>query len=140
MTVGAVGPDRLDRWVVAYGTLRAPEVVTALLGRTVATRPIHLHGWYPAALAGLDFPVLIRDPGGGCDADLLGPLSGDEHELLTRWEGPWYVRAEWEVDGVSATVFLPDLAHPDLPALTGTWSYVRFRDRDLARRLRRMWD
>ncbi|MBU6215751.1 MAG: gamma-glutamylcyclotransferase [Acidobacteria bacterium] len=140
MTTGPADRRRSGRWVLAYGTLRAPEVVTALLGRSVAARPVRLDGWYPAALEGLDFPVLVEDPGTSCDADLLGPLSADEHELLTRWEGPWYVRAEWEIDGVVATVFLPDLSHPDLPGRTGTWSYETFRSRDLARRLEWMWD
>jgi hypothetical protein len=127
-------------WVLAYGTLRAPEVVTALLGRAVPSRPIRLDGWYPAALEGLDFPVLVRNPDSYCDADLLGPLSTDEHEMLIRWEGPWYVRAVWEVSGTHATVFLPDLTHPELPDRTGVWSYETFRSRDLARRLEWMWD
>jgi hypothetical protein len=132
--------DHVDRWVVAYGTLRAPEVVEALLGRAVEARAVHLDGWYPASLEGLDFPVLIKDPSASCDADLLGPLNADEHALLVRWEGSWYVRAEWEIDGVLASVFLPDLAHPELPDRTGVWSYEAFRSSDLARRLEWMWD
>lgn len=126
--------------MLAYGTLRAPEVVTALLGRAVAARPVHLDGWYPASLEGLDFPVLIQDPSASCDADLLGPLDADEYALLVRWEGSWYVRAKWEIVGVLATVFLPDLDHPELPARTGVWSYELFRSRDLAHRLEWMWD
>jgi hypothetical protein len=140
MTAGGTDQGHASRWVLAYGTLRASEVVIALLGRTVAARPTRLDGWYPAALEGLDFPVLIQDSRASCDVDLLGPLSVEEHELLTRWEGPWYVRTEWAVGDVTATVFLPDLSHPELPNRTGTWSYERFRERDLTQRLRRMWD
>ena len=128
------------RWVVAYGTLRAPEVVEALLGRVVPTRSLRLDGWYPAALAGLDFPVLVADAGSSCTVELLGPLQDAEHDLIVEWEGPWYSSAVWELDGVRATVFLPDLDHPDLPERTGRWSYDLFRERDLPHRLAWMWD
>ena len=131
---------RAARWVVAYGTLRAPEVVEALLGRSVPARPARITGWEPHALAGLDYPVVVEVPDGGCEVDLVGPLSEAEHALIVEWEGPWYVEATWEIDGVAATVFLPDLDHPELPARTGVWSYELFRERDLADRLAWMWD
>ncbi len=136
-----MGADRADgRWVVAYGTLRAPEVVEALLGRSVPRRSVRLEGWEPQALEGLDYPVLVRAEAAVCEVDLLGPLHLDEHELIVRWEGPWYRATTWRVDDVEATVFLPVLDHPELPARTGVWSYERFRDRDLADRLAWMWD
>ena len=129
-----------ERWVVAYGTLRAPEVVKALLDRAVPARPARVAGWEPQALDGLDYPVVVEAPGAVCEVDLVGPLSVDEHDLIVEWEGPWYRVATWEVDGITATVFLPDLDHPELPARTGVWSYELFRERDLAGRLAWMWD
>jgi hypothetical protein len=132
--------DHVDRWVVAYGTLRAPEVVEALLGRPVPARPGRVAGWEPRALDGLDYPVVVEAAGSVCEVDLIGPLSSAELALVVEWEGPWYRPATWVVDGVAATVFLPDLDHPELPARTGVWSYELFRSRDLAHRLEWMWD
>lgn len=134
------GDRHQHRWVVAYGTLRAPEVVEALLGRTVPARPALASDWEPQALEGLDYPVIVAAPGASSTVDVLGPLTPAEHELIVEWEGPWYVVATWELDGVEATVFLPDLDHPDLPRRTGVWSYELFRERDLADRLAWMWD
>gem|GEM_PF-1876706 len=128
------------RWVVAYGTLRAPEVVQALIGRTVPSRSTAISGWEPQALDGLDYPILVESAGSTCEVDLLGPMTAIEYDLIVEWEGPWYHSAEWEVDGVTATVFLPVFDHPDLPDRTGVWSYGLFRDRDLASRLAWMWD
>lgn len=126
-------------WLIAYGTLRSPEVVEALLGRRVPARAAALEGWYPAELVGRDYPVLLRDPGARCDIDLVGPISDAEHQLIGQWEDTFYETAEWTIDGVTGTVFLPVLDHPDLPELGGVWSYERFRERDLPNRLAHMW-
>jgi hypothetical protein len=127
------------RWLIAYGTLRSPEVVEALLGRSVPARPATLDGWYPAELVDRDYPVLLHDPAARCEIDLVGPISDADHQLVTEWEDSFYETAEWTVDGVTGTVFLPVLDHPDLPELGGVWSYERFRERDLPTRLAHMW-
>lgn len=127
------------RWLIAYGTLRSPEVVEALLGRAVPTQAATLEGWYPAELVGRDYPVLVRNPGRRCDIDLVGPISDAEFRMVAEWEDTFYETDEWTIDGVTGTVFLPVLDHPDLPELGGVWSYERFRVRDLATRLADMW-
>jgi len=131
--------------VLAYGTLRCPEIVERLVGRAVPSRPVEVPGWYPAALHGLDFPVLLPDAGATLAADLVGPLQPHEHAALVEWEGPWYVPcavrvADGSPTGTVATVFFCDSDHPELPPLAGPWSLARFRREDLPGRLQRTWD
>ena len=79
----------------AYGTLRDPDLLTAVLGRPLsagealaAVAPGFRATHYPNRI----YPALIRAPGGAADGLLLTGLSPFELDLLDQFEGSEYRR------------------------------------------------
>ncbi|MBP2190398.1 gamma-glutamylcyclotransferase family protein [Nocardia goodfellowii] len=87
---------RLDRLrgdgdvLFVYGTLRFPEVLTALLGRCPELVPAGLPGWRVAALPDRVYPGLVREAGGLARGMLLYGLDPAEWLVLDRFEDDEY--------------------------------------------------
>ncbi|MEO5873683.1 MAG: gamma-glutamylcyclotransferase family protein [Streptosporangiaceae bacterium] len=74
----------------AYGTLRIPEVLEALLGRVPTLDPATAAGWRVAALPGLTYPGLVEAPDGTADGMLLRGLRSEEWRILHEYEEDLY--------------------------------------------------
>jgi gamma-glutamylcyclotransferase (GGCT)/AIG2-like uncharacterized protein YtfP len=109
-----------------YGTLRDPDVLDALLGRTLpaservdATAPGFHAVHYPQRV----YPALIAAPGGNTPGLLLHNLTANELAILDAFEGDEYRRATITVltpsGMVDADVYLPVIA---IPADTAPWT------------------
>jgi gamma-glutamylcyclotransferase (GGCT)/AIG2-like uncharacterized protein YtfP len=73
-----------------YGTLRFPEVLRALLGRTPSGAVARAPGWRAAALEHRPYPGLVAAPGSVTQGVLLGDLTVREWGILDDYEGPEY--------------------------------------------------
>jgi gamma-glutamylcyclotransferase (GGCT)/AIG2-like uncharacterized protein YtfP len=118
----------------AYGTLRVPEVVTALLGRVPAGRPAWAAGWRAARLAGRSYPGLVPAPGATADGLLMVGLTPEEWAIVDAFEGPEYQRRRIRLDdGTTAVAYL----WRDLTAVREqNWSLAEFVAAGLADFLR----
>ncbi|WP_354040119.1 gamma-glutamylcyclotransferase family protein [Devosia sp. UYZn731] len=114
------------RPLFVYGTLRDPEVLYALLGRTLsasecvgACTPGFQAVHYPQRV----YPALIAVPDGNAPGLLLHDLSATELAVLDAFEGDEYRRASISAMApygtVEADVYLP-VAH--IPADAEPWT------------------
>lgn len=103
----------------AYGTLRFPEVLTALLGRVPDHTPGAVEGWRVAALGGRTYPVLV--PGTGTAAGILiTGLTREEWRVIDVWEDTFYALERLTlVDGREGWAYL---THDRTAALPSDWS------------------
>jgi hypothetical protein len=115
----------------AYGTLRDPDLLAAVLGRPL--RPLGLHparapGFRAVHYPGRIYPALIRVPGAAAEGLLLTDLSAFERDLLDAFEGDEYRRAPIAVmvaeDLFEADAYLPAIAIRDPGA---DWSLARWQ-------------
>ena len=73
----------------AYGTLRFPDVLEALLGRVPEHSPAIAPGWRVAALDGRVYPVLV--PGDGAAGGvLISGLTTEEWRVIDAYEDDFY--------------------------------------------------
>lgn len=82
----------------AYGTLRFPAVVEALLGQVPPMEPARAPGWRVRALPEVVYPGLVPDPGSTAKGMLPIGLTPPECALLDEYEGeryePWVIGLE----------------------------------------------
>lgn len=85
----------MDRPLFVYGTLRDPDLLSAVLNRPLrphetlhAVAPGFRATHYPNRI----YPALIRAPGAAAEGFVLLGLSRFEFDLLDRWEGAEYRR------------------------------------------------
>lgn len=101
-----------ERRLFVYGTLRDPERVRRLAGRTFPARPARLWGWrlVPPERSPSGYPEVEPAPGGRVEGLLLEGLDGRALRALDAYE-EGYVRrrVRVEVDGrsVDAQVYVP---------------------------------
>ena len=97
-----------------YGTLRDPDLLSAVLGRKL--RPAGQHvarapGFRAVYYPGRIYPALIRVPGAAAEGLLLIDLTPFERDLLDAFEGEEYRRAPVativEEDLFEAEAYLP---------------------------------
>jgi gamma-glutamylcyclotransferase (GGCT)/AIG2-like uncharacterized protein YtfP len=120
-----------------YGTLRDPELLSAVLGRsrkTTVTAPAAAPGFgvvhYPARI----YPALVRRPGGAAAGLVLTDLTAFELDLLDAFEGEEYRRQIIPVviDGElhEAFAYLPVAT---IPADAPEWTLRGWQDEHKAR-------
>jgi hypothetical protein len=112
----------------AYGTLRFPGVLRALLGRVPEHTPAIAAGWRVAALDGRIYPVLV--PGtGGAGGVLISGLTAGEWRVIDAYEDAFYALERLTlVDGRQGWAYLTRDRTAALPA---DWSPVDFTARHL---------
>lgn len=106
----------LDRPLFVYGTLRDPDLLSAVLGRqpdrrtvAAAVAPGYRAVFYPGRI----YPALIHAPGETAEGDVVVGLSRFEHAVLDAFEGEEYRR------GIVPVLIEGELheAHAYLPAV-----------------------
>jgi hypothetical protein len=112
----------------AYGTLRFPDVLEALLGRVPEHSPAIAPGWRVAALEGRVYPVLV--PGdGGAGGILLSGLTAGEWRVIDAYEDDFYdLERLTLVDGRPGWAYL---TRDPAAALSVDWSPGDFTTRHL---------
>jgi gamma-glutamylcyclotransferase (GGCT)/AIG2-like uncharacterized protein YtfP len=112
----------------AYGTLRFPDVLDALLGRVPEHTPAVVGGWRVAALDGRIYPVLV--PGDGTAAGvLISGLDAAEWRLIDAYEDDFYALERLTlVDGREGWAYL---TRDRTAALPVDWSPADFTARHL---------
>jgi len=89
----------------AYGTLRDPEVLTAVLGRLPEMGPPgRLPGHVALTVVGQCYPVLVPRAGTATPGTLISGLSSADWQLLDGYEGPGYRRQSVRVAADGGTV------------------------------------
>jgi hypothetical protein len=118
-----------DGPLFAYGTLRFPGILDALLGRVPDHTPAVVQGWRVAALDGRVYPVLV--PGtGAASGILLTGLSAAEWRIIDVYEDDFYGLEPLSlVDGRVGWAYVTRDATGCLP---GDWSPDDFAARHLA--------
>ena len=79
----------------AYGTLRDPDLLSGVLGRsrkTTAALPAAAPGMAAVHYPGRIYPALVRRPGGAAAGVVLTDLTPFEMDLLDAFEGEEYRR------------------------------------------------
>jgi gamma-glutamylcyclotransferase (GGCT)/AIG2-like uncharacterized protein YtfP len=113
----------------AYGTLRFPDVLVALLGRVPDRSPAIVPGRRVAALPGQVYPVLVpgESAAGGV---LITGLTAGEWRIIDAYEDDFYdLRPVTLVDGRVGWAYLTDDRTVGLPA---DWSPGDFTTAHLA--------
>jgi gamma-glutamylcyclotransferase (GGCT)/AIG2-like uncharacterized protein YtfP len=113
----------------AYGTLRFPAVLTALLGRVPEHTPGIVDGWRVAALERRIYPVLVPGEGRAAGTFLTG-LTATEWRVIDAYEDDFYALEPLTlVDGREGWAYLTR-DHPE--ALAVDWSPGDFTARHLS--------
>lgn len=119
----------------AYGTLRFPDVLEALLGRIPEHSPGIVEGWRVAALDGRVYPVLV--PGeGAAGGVLISGLTDEEWRVIDAYEDDFYALERLTlVDGRQGWAYLTRdgtaLTRDGTAALPVDWSPGDFTTRHL---------
>jgi len=134
-----------------YGTLQAPELMAALIGRPLIPRPAVVDGFIARAVAGESYPAMIRaEPGQRVTGQLYEKLRAEDWAVLDSFEGEPYERARVSVhvldaaEGLDACCYLYPSAARNALASNG-WSLEAFRETCLeqylviGRRVRERW-
>ncbi len=119
------------RRIFTYGTLAAPEVMEALLGRRLPARGAVLADHARYGMRDRAYPGLVVEAGARTEGLLYQGLAGPDVELLDHFEGSFYERRRVHVatsgaPRVEAEVYLIPEAHRHLLA-PEPWDLGRFR-------------
>ncbi len=80
----------------AYGTLRDPDLLSAVLGRPLQPRALHLArapGFRAVPYPDRIYPALVRAPGAAAEGLVLIDITPFERDLLDAFEGAEYRRS-----------------------------------------------
>ena len=118
-----------------YGSLMAPEVLQALLGRVPDRTEATVRGYQRQSIKGRVYPALIRcaDTDARVRGELIRGMSRREIAVLDWFEDEAYVptRVEVETDA-GATETVTCYLWDDSTLLEGEWSFERFLASHLA--------
>lgn len=123
-----------------YGTLLAPELRHALLGRTASGTTAELDGYACFGVRHAPYPAIRPAPGARTCGELVGGLSDAELAVLDDYESSMYRRVVVTVrdeDGDSTEAFTYVIDEAAAHRLTDEpWDYATFRLRQLDRYLK----
>lgn len=112
----------------AYGTLRFPQVLQALLGRVPDHSTGTVAGWRTAALDGRVYPALVPAADATAHGLLLSGVTPEERERLDDFEGQAYeLRPVPMTDGRYAWAYV----WRDGEVLEEDWDAADFADQHL---------
>ncbi len=123
--------------VFVYGTLMAPQIIAAVIGREPASEPAVLAGYRRSCLEGELYPGIRPDPQARVQGLLYRHLQDQELHSLDRFEGDLYRRSAVTIDlqdrpslQAEAYIVRPQHRHrlTDDP-----WDYAAFEQRFLER-------
>ncbi len=116
-----------------YGTLRDPELLSAVLGRPLRVGTLHparAPGFRAVHYPGRIYPALLRTPGAAAEGLLVTGLSPFERDVLDAYEGDEYRREPIatmladEPELHEADAYLPAVA---VPTNAHDWSLSRWQ-------------
>lgn len=123
-----------------YGTLLAPELRRALLGRTVPGAPAELDGYACFGVRHAPYPAITPLAGASTKGELVGGLSAAEFDILDDYESTMYRRLVVTVrDGAgnSSDAFTYVIDESAVHRLSDElWDYATFRLHQLDRYLK----
>lgn len=125
----------------AYGTLCAPEIFRAVVGRNASSEPALLEGYRCRLLRGKIYPGIIPQAEEVVKGVLYRDLSAEEWRRLDEFEDDLYVRARVQVQGgTDATVAEVYLVrdHASDALSDERWDLELFREQHLERMLARL--
>lgn len=103
----------MSNYLFTYGTLRAKEVVLALLGRDLRAAPGVLADYYGRRMAGRSYPGIVARTGEVVHGTVYAGATAEDIRILDTYEGDGYtrelvdVRSDIESTGtVSAFVYV----------------------------------
>ena len=121
----------LDLPLFVYGTLRDPDMLSAVLGRPLNAAAMHrarAPGFRAVPYPGRVYPALVRAPGAAAEGLLLIDITPFERDLLDAFEGAEYRRGPVAVmvdeDLFEADAYLPAVA---VPTGAHDWSLPRWQ-------------
>lgn len=116
-----------------YGTLRDPELLSAVLGRHATGLTATAPGFAAVHYPGRIYPALVRRPGAATPGLVLTDLTPFDLDLLDAFEGEEYRRGVVPVmiheELHEAFAYLPAVAVKDQP----DWSFARWQAEHKAR-------
>lgn len=122
-----------------YGTLMAPRVMAAVIGRRAHPEPASLAGYRVARLRGRIYPGLWPEPAGLVEGSFYRLVHRRELLRVDRYEGSEYRRQQVTVDTAAgpqrAWVYLP---RGRLARAGQRWSQRDFERRAMGRYLRKI--
>ena len=111
-----------------FGTLMDEAVRGLVIGREGTVSPARVDGFARVAVAGRDYPTLVRRPASRVAGVLTAPLDAEAIRRLCRYEGPEYrlrpIRVRSDEEGpLAALVFLcrPKIAAGRRPWRLDDW-------------------
>ena len=115
----------------AYGTLRDPDILRAVLGRPLvphALHPARAPGFRAVPYPGRVYPALVRVPGSAAEGLVITDLTPFERDLLDAFEGAEYLRQPIAVL-IEEDLFEADAYLPTMPVSAGNteWSLLRWQ-------------
>ena len=120
----------------AYGTLRDPDMLRAVLGRPLVPHALHrarAPGFHAVHYPGRIYPALVRVAGSAAEGLVITDLTPFERDLLDAFEGAEYLRQPIAVlieeDLFEADAYLPAIP---VPADSTGWSLIRWQTNDKA--------
>lgn len=115
----------------AYGTLRDPDILRAVLGRPLVSHALHparAPGFHAVHYPGRVYPALVRVPGATAEGLVITDLTPFERDLLDAFEGAEYLRQPIAVM-IEEDLFEADAYLPSIPVSAGNtpWSLLRWQ-------------
>lgn len=115
----------------AYGTLRDPDLLGAVLGRPLRGSALHAArapGFRAVPYPGRTYPALVRVPGAAAEGLVLTDLTRFERDLLDAYEGDEYCRQPIAVM-IGEELHEADAYLPSIHVAAGDteWSLVRWQ-------------
>lgn len=115
----------------AYGTLRDPDLLAAVLARPLKPHLLHparAPGFRAVHYPGRIYPALVRVPGAAAEGLLITDLTPFERDLLDAFEGEEYRRQPIAVM-VEEELHEADAYLPAIPIPVGgeDWSLIRWQ-------------
>ena len=130
----------VDR-LFAYGTLLAPELRCAVLGRALAGKPATLSGYACYRVSRAAYPAVVEQAAGHTNGELFSGIAASEWDALDEFESRLYERrlVEIEAAGTRLGAYTYVVAETMRECLTDeAWDLERFRRNHLERYLARL--
>lgn len=115
-----------------YGSLMAPEVLAALLGRVPARVPATARGYRRFAIRDRVYPAVVPEPGASVDGEILSGMTDRELAVLDWFEDEAYVPTALTAETFAGEALeVVAYVFDDRAQLAGDWSYDAFRSAHL---------
>ncbi len=122
----------MDYPLFVFGTLRDPDVLTLVLGRSDRFRSevASLCDYAARTVRERDYPMLVSAPGAHADGLLIHDLDDTDRARLIWFEGDTYVLEARRVDTATGSVPAQLFAAPETLPSSGPWQFESWQMHD----------